>query len=132
MEKEFNVDTKIETVTDKNNNQESNSAKKYYKTKEIKFENKDNKDNKKEVKETEDVKLESKEVKLESKEVKETEVKHEKNEEEKKVVEEVKVSKNKGKVISVSPLHIIVKNDKGHAFRFNGKYNVKVGDTFEY
>ena len=119
MEKEFNVDTKIETVTEKSNNHGNNSVnfvnftKKYPKSKEIVVENKDVK---KETKEN--VKLESEEVKKESEEVKK--------------VEKVKVSKNKGKVISVSPLHIIVKNDKGHAFRFNGKYNVKVGDTFEY
>lgn len=112
MEKEFNVDTKVETVTEKSNNHGNNSVnfvnytKKYSKSKEIVVENKD-------------IKKETKEnVKLESEEVKK--------------VEKVKVSKNKGKVISVSPLHIIVKNDKGHAFRFNGKYNVKVGDTFEY
>lgn len=37
----------------------------------------------------------------------------------------------KGKVISVSRLHVIVKTEDGNSTRINGKHNYKIGDTVE-
>lgn len=49
-------------------------------------------------------------------------------------VKEVKVeaSKQKGKVVSVSPYRIIVRDKKGNNVRINGKFNVKVGDEYAF
>ena len=49
-------------------------------------------------------------------------------------VKEVKVeaSKQKGKVVSVSPYRIIVRDKKGNNIRINGKFNVKVGDEYTF
>ena len=49
-------------------------------------------------------------------------------------VKEVKVEapKQKGKVVSVSPYRIIVRDKKGNNVRINGKFNVKVGDEYTF
>ena len=49
-------------------------------------------------------------------------------------VEEVKVEapRQKGKVVSVSPYRIIVRDKKGNSVRINGKFNVKVGDEYTF
>ena len=49
-------------------------------------------------------------------------------------VKEVKVEapKQKGKVVSVSPYRIIVRDKKGNSIRINGKFNVKVGDEYTF
>lgn len=49
-------------------------------------------------------------------------------------VKEVKVEapKQKGKVVSVSPYRIIVRDKKGNSVRINGKFNVKVGDEYTF
>lgn len=39
-------------------------------------------------------------------------------------------SRQKGKVVSVSPYRIIVRDKKGNSVRLNGKFNVKVGDEY--
>lgn len=49
-------------------------------------------------------------------------------------VKEVKVEapRQKGKVVSVSPYRIIVRDKKGNSVRINGKFNVKVGDEYTF
>ena len=49
-------------------------------------------------------------------------------------VEEVKVEapRQRGKVVSVSPYRIIVRDKKGNSVRINGKFNVKVGDEYTF
>ena len=49
-------------------------------------------------------------------------------------VKEVKVEapRQKGKVVSVSPYRIIVRDKKGSSVRINGKFNVKVGDEYTF
>lgn len=49
-------------------------------------------------------------------------------------VKEVKVEapKQKGKVVSVSPYRIIVRDGKGNSVRINGKFNLKVGDEYTF
>lgn len=92
---------------------------------------------------TEIVKSEAKEeVKVKAEASKESEIK-----EEVKATEVVEVKENvkedvkpvvtpkkktiKGKVISVSRLHVIVKTEDGNSTRINGKHNYKIGDTVE-
>lgn len=96
---------------------------------------------------TEIVKSEAKEeVKVKAEASKESEIK-----EEIKATEVVEVKENvkgntkedvkpvvtpkkktiKGKVISVSRLHVIVKTEDGNSTRINGKHNYKIGDTVE-
>lgn len=92
---------------------------------------------------TEIVKSEAKEeVKVKTEASKESEIK-----EEVKATEVVEVKENvkedikpvvtpkkkiiKGKVISVSRLHVIVKTEDGNSTRINGKHNYKIGDTVE-
>ena len=89
------------------------------------------------------VKSEAKEeVKVKAETSKESEIK-----EEVKATEVVEVKENvkenvkpvvtpkkktiKGKVISVSRLHVIVKTEDGNSTRINGKHNYKIGDTVE-
>lgn len=49
-------------------------------------------------------------------------------------VEKVKVEtpRQKGRVVSVSPYRIIVRDKKGNSVRINGKFNVKVGDEYTF
>ena len=49
-------------------------------------------------------------------------------------VKEVKVEapRQRGKVVSVSPYRIIVRDKKGNSIRINGKFNVKVGDEYTF
>ena len=92
---------------------------------------------------TEIVKSEAKEeVKVKAEASKESEIK-----EEVKATEVVEVKENvkedvkpvvtpkkktiKGKVISVSRLHVIIKTEDGNSTRINGKHNYKIGDTVE-
>lgn len=92
---------------------------------------------------TEIVKSEAKEeIKVKAEASKESEIK-----EEVKATEVVEVKENvkedvkpvvtpkkktiKGKVISVSRLHVIVKTEDGNSTRINGKHNYKIGDTVE-
>ena len=44
----------------------------------------------------------------------------------------VEAPKQKGKVVSVSPYRIIVRDKKGNNVRINGKFNVKVGDEYTF
>lgn len=92
---------------------------------------------------TEIVKSEAKEeIKVKAEASKESEIK-----EEVKATEVVEVKENvkedvkpvvtpkkktiKGKVISVSRLHVIIKTEDGNSTRINGKHNYKIGDTVE-
>ena len=72
------------------------------------------------------------EKKVEEKPVEKVEVKTE--EKPKTPVKEVKIEapKQKGKVVSVSPYRIIVRDKKGNNVRINGKFNVKVGDEYTF
>lgn len=48
------------------------------------------------------------------------------------IVEPVEALKQKGKIVSVSPYRIIVRDKKGNNVRINGKFNVKVGDEYTF
>lgn len=63
------------------------------------------------------------EKKAEEKPVEKVEVKSE---------EKTEAPKQKGKVMSVSPYRIIVRDKKGNNVRINGKFNVKVGDEYPF
>ena len=74
------------------------------------------------------------EIKEEAKAVEVAEVKENVKENVKEDVKPVVTPKKKtvkGKVISASKLHVIVKTEGGNSIRINGKHSYKVGDTVE-